>query len=82
MDTYSFLRQFSDSWGLLAMVLFFGGVILYALRPGAKAKSAPRTGRSARASSRDSTPNTSNRNHPKPRAAPTWPREKATHARL
>jgi cytochrome c oxidase cbb3-type subunit 4 len=36
METYSILRQFADSWGLLAMVLFFAGVILYALRPGAK----------------------------------------------
>ena len=38
METYSILRQFADSWGLLAMVIFFVGVILYALRPGAKAK--------------------------------------------
>ena len=36
METYSILRQFADSWGLLAMVIFFVGVILYALRPGAK----------------------------------------------
>jgi cytochrome c oxidase cbb3-type subunit 4 len=37
MDTYSILRQFADSWGLLAMVLFFAGVVFYAFRPGAKA---------------------------------------------
>ncbi len=36
METYSILRQFADSWGLLAMVLFFVGVVCYALRPGAK----------------------------------------------
>ena len=36
METYSILRQFADSWGLLAMVIFFVGVVLYALRPGAK----------------------------------------------
>ncbi len=36
METYSILRQFADSWGLLAMVLFFVGVVLYVLRPGAK----------------------------------------------
>ncbi|MHA1528028.1 MAG: cbb3-type cytochrome c oxidase subunit 3 [Alphaproteobacteria bacterium] len=36
MDTYSILRQFADSWGLLVMVIFFVGVVLYALRPGAK----------------------------------------------
>jgi cytochrome c oxidase cbb3-type subunit 4 len=36
METYSILRQFADSWGLLAMVLVFVGVVLYALRPGAK----------------------------------------------
>lgn len=36
MDTYSILRHFADSWGLLAMVLFFLGVVLYAMRPWAK----------------------------------------------
>ncbi len=36
METYSILRQFADSWGLLAMVLFFVDVVLYVLRPGAK----------------------------------------------
>ncbi len=36
METYSILRQFADSWGLLVMVLFFVGVVIYALRPGAK----------------------------------------------
>jgi cytochrome c oxidase cbb3-type subunit 4 len=36
METYSILRQFADSWGLLAMVICFAGVVLYALRPGSK----------------------------------------------
>ncbi len=34
MDTYTLLRQFADSWMLLAMVLFFLGAVLWALRPG------------------------------------------------
>jgi cytochrome c oxidase cbb3-type subunit 4 len=36
VDTYSILRQFADSWGLLVMAVFFLGVILYNLRPGSK----------------------------------------------
>ncbi|GGF81199.1 MULTISPECIES: cbb3-type cytochrome c oxidase subunit 3 [Rhizobiaceae] len=36
METYTALRQFADSWGLLAMTLFFAGVILFTLRPGSK----------------------------------------------
>ena len=36
MDTYSILRQIADSWGLLAMVIFFLGAILFTLRPGSK----------------------------------------------
>ena len=36
MNTYSLLRHLADSWGLLAMFLFFGGAVLYALRPGSK----------------------------------------------
>ena len=34
MDTYSILRHFADSWGLLAMFVFFVGVFLWAFRPG------------------------------------------------
>ncbi|KJZ18303.1 CcoQ/FixQ family Cbb3-type cytochrome c oxidase assembly chaperone [Loktanella sp. S4079] len=34
MDTYSLLREFADSWVLLAMTLFFVGVIIWAFRPG------------------------------------------------
>jgi len=37
MDKYSILREFADSWGLLAMLLFFLGVILFAFRPGSRA---------------------------------------------
>jgi cytochrome c oxidase cbb3-type subunit 4 len=37
MDTYSILRQFADSWGLLGLFLVFVGVVVYAYRPGAKA---------------------------------------------
>ncbi len=38
METYTALRQFADSWGLLAMTLFFAGVILFTLRPGSKSQ--------------------------------------------
>lgn len=34
METYSFLREFADSWMLLAMFAFFLGVIVWAFRPG------------------------------------------------
>jgi len=36
METYSWMRQFADSWMLLAMTLFFLGVILWAIRPGSR----------------------------------------------
>lgn len=35
METYTFLREFADSWVLLALTLFFIGAILWAFRPGA-----------------------------------------------
>ena len=35
MDTYSILRAFADSRMLLAMFLFFVGVIAWVFRPGA-----------------------------------------------
>lgn len=38
METYTILRQFADSWGLLAMFLFFAAVILHTFRPGSRAK--------------------------------------------
>ncbi len=37
MDIYSFLRELADSWVLLALVLFFLGTIVFALRPGSRA---------------------------------------------
>jgi cytochrome c oxidase cbb3-type subunit 4 len=36
MDTYSLMREFADSWMLLAMTMFFLGVVLWAFRPGSK----------------------------------------------
>ena len=30
---YNLMREFADSWGLLAMALFFVGCIAFALRP-------------------------------------------------
>lgn len=38
MEHYTFLRHLADSWGLLAMFLFFVGVILFVFRPGSKAE--------------------------------------------
>jgi len=37
MDTYTVLRAFADSWMLLALTLFFVGVVLWVFRPGARA---------------------------------------------
>ncbi|MDU8911835.1 cbb3-type cytochrome c oxidase subunit 3 [Aestuariicoccus sp. MJ-SS9] len=34
METYTFLRQLADSWVLLALFLFFAGVVFWAFRPG------------------------------------------------
>ncbi|NHF72648.1 CcoQ/FixQ family Cbb3-type cytochrome c oxidase assembly chaperone [Paracoccus xiamenensis] len=34
MDLYSLMRQFADSWALLALVLVFLGVLLWVFRPG------------------------------------------------
>jgi len=36
METYTFLRHFADSWALLAMFLFFVGVIVWIFRPGSR----------------------------------------------
>ena len=36
MDRYSFLRQFADSWVLLALTLVFIGVVLFVWRPGSR----------------------------------------------
>ena len=34
---YTFLRELADSWALLALFLFFIGVIFWAFRPGSRA---------------------------------------------
>ena len=36
METYTFLRELADSWMLLAMTVFFLGVIAWVYRPGAR----------------------------------------------
>lgn len=36
METYTFLRLLADSWVLLALTLFFIGVVVFALRPGSR----------------------------------------------
>ena len=36
METYTALRAFADSWGLLFLTLFFIGVVIFAFRPGSK----------------------------------------------
>jgi len=36
METYSLLREFADSWMLLALTLFFVGVVLWVFRPAAR----------------------------------------------
>lgn len=35
---YHTMRAFADSWALLAMTLFFAGVVLFAFRPGSRRK--------------------------------------------
>ncbi len=37
MDLYSLLREFADSWALLALFVFFAGVVFWAFRPGSRA---------------------------------------------
>jgi cytochrome c oxidase cbb3-type subunit 4 len=34
MEKYSLLREFADSWMLLALFTFFIGVVLWVFRPG------------------------------------------------
>ena len=36
METYTAMRHFADSWGLLAMALFFVGAIVFVFRPGSR----------------------------------------------
>jgi cytochrome c oxidase cbb3-type subunit IV len=37
MDTYSILREFADSWALLALFGIFIFVVIWAFRPGSRA---------------------------------------------
>ncbi len=37
METYTLLRAFADSWMLVAMVLLFVAVLVWAFRPGSRA---------------------------------------------
>ncbi len=37
MDMYSLMREFADSWALLALFVVFLGVVLWAYRPGSRA---------------------------------------------
>ena len=36
METYSFLREFADSWALLALFLIFVFVVVWVFRPGSR----------------------------------------------
>ncbi len=36
METYTLMRQFADSWGLLYLVVVFIAVVIFAFRPGSK----------------------------------------------
>ena len=36
METYSFLRQFADSWSLLALFIVFVCIFAWAFRPGSR----------------------------------------------
>lgn len=36
MELYTFLRHMADSWGMLAMLLAFLGICLWALRPASR----------------------------------------------
>jgi cytochrome c oxidase cbb3-type subunit 4 len=38
MESYSTLRALADSWALLAMAVFFVGIVFWVFRPGAKTK--------------------------------------------
>lgn len=36
METYTFLRAFADSWMLLALMMFFVGMVVWVFRPKAR----------------------------------------------
>ena len=50
MDTYSILRQFADSWGLLGMFLVFLWVVVRVFLPGLRAAHESAAGITERAS--------------------------------
>lgn len=37
METYSTMRQFADSWGLLLLFTVFIAIVIYVYRPGSRA---------------------------------------------
>ena len=37
METYTAMRQFADSWGLVFLFVVFVGAVLFMFRPGGKA---------------------------------------------
>ncbi len=37
METYTAMRQFADTWALLAMAIFFVAVAIFVFRPGSRA---------------------------------------------
>jgi cytochrome c oxidase cbb3-type subunit 4 len=38
VESYSALRGFADSWGLVVLFLFFVGVVVWVFRPGSRRK--------------------------------------------
>ena len=36
MELYTFLREIADSWAVLALTLFFVGMVIWVFRPGAR----------------------------------------------
>lgn len=36
MELYTFLREMADSWAVLALTLYFIGMVFWVFRPGAK----------------------------------------------
>ena len=38
MSTYDTMRHFADSWGLIAMFVFFAATVAFVFRPGSRAR--------------------------------------------
>ncbi|MBP7000061.1 cbb3-type cytochrome c oxidase subunit 3 [Amaricoccus sp.] len=38
MESYGFLRTLADSWGMLAMLVAFAGIVAWVFRPGSRKK--------------------------------------------